>query len=554
MAALTERDSATVAPPQPPRTVRSRSGGRVWWRVYLHHLLLLRNAAIAWIIVIAGVGAGLIATIEDEYGPDELAEIGRTLEGVPAFEALFGRTVALDTLEGFALWRWGGFAVLLAAVWGMLAAGKLLRRAEEAGHHEPLRAGVTSPRRLLASAVAALLTTHLALAAAVGLTHTAIGMDAATAWALGGALALLAATFAAVGALTAQIAATPRLTTGIVATVLGIAFAVRVLAASTATPDWMWWMSPFGWTGFLHEVDGARGSVFALFTAVVVALLATAFALAHRELHAGRVGQAESVVERSRPVRGQVGLAAHLSIGPVLGWGVAVSAFALMFGLLANDLATAVADLGTPLEVFERVGYEGIGTPAGIVALVMGFVVLALAVFAGAQAAAIREEEASWRIEHLLVRPLGRVRWLVTRTLAASAAIAVLGLVAGIAGWLGTALTGTAIGFGDALLSGVNLIPVGWLFLGLGVLMLGVLPRLTGPVVYAAVVGTFLLDFVGALLELPEQALDLSPFRHLASVPVTGIDAGPALVMLAVGLLAALVGIVTFRRRDLRGA
>lgn len=122
MAALTERDSATVAPPQPPRTVRSRSGGRVWWRVYLHHLLLLRNAAIAWIIVIAGVGAGLIATIEDEYGPDELAEIGRTLEGVPAFEALFGRTVALDTLEGFALWRWGGFAVLLAAVWGMLAA------------------------------------------------------------------------------------------------------------------------------------------------------------------------------------------------------------------------------------------------------------------------------------------------------------------------------------------------------------------------------------------------------------------------------------------------
>ena len=48
--------------------------------------------------------------------------------------------------------------------------------------------------------------------------------------------------------------------------------------------------------------------------------------------------------------------------------------------------------------------------------------------------------------------------------------------------------------------------------------------------------------------------LDLSPFRHLASVPVTGIDAGPALVMLAVGLLAALVGIVTFRRRDLRGA
>ena len=34
----------------------------------------------------------------------------------------------------------------------------------------------------------------------------------------------------------------------------------------------------------------------------------------------------------------------------------------------------------------------------------------------------------------------------------------------------------------------------------------------------------YLLDFVGGMLNLPEAVLDLSPFRHVAAVPVVGID------------------------------
>lgn len=551
----TAEPARPAARPRPPESVCTVSAARVWWRAYLHHLRLLRNVAIAWIVVLAAVGAGVIAALQDEYTPEELAQIGRTLGSAPALEALFGRGVALDTLEGFALWRWGGFAVLLAAVWGMTAASRLFRRAEESGHHEPLRAGVITPRSLLAAAVAALLTTHLALAVAVGLTHAAVGLETATAWALGGTLALLAAAFAALGALAAQIAATPRLATGIVAMVLGITVGLRILAASTAAPDWLWWTTPFGWAGYLHESDQARGTVFTAYAVLLVALLAPAFALARRELHAGLIGSREAVVEHARPVRSQAVLAARLTLGPVLGWGAAVAAAGLVFGLIAADMSAAVVELGRPvLEVFDRIGYEGIDTPGGIVALLMGFVVLGLAVFAAAQAAGIREEEASWRIEHILARPVGRVRWLTTRTVVAAAAVAVLALVGAVAAWLGTAVTGTAIGFGDAILTGVNLMPVSWLFLGLGILVLGALPRLTGPLTYAAVVVAYLINLIGSLLELPEAVLDASPFRHLAAVPAVHIDVPPAIIMVAAAIAASALGVALFRRRDLREA
>jgi ABC-2 type transport system permease protein len=48
--------------------------------------------------------------------------------------------------------------------------------------------------------------------------------------------------------------------------------------------------------------------------------------------------------------------------------------------------------------------------------------------------------------------------------------------------------------------------------------------------------------------------LGLSPFHHLAQVPVDPFAAGPAAVMVAVGVALALCGVVAFERRDLVGA
>jgi ABC-2 type transport system permease protein len=536
-----------------PFLVEVRSPAAVWWRTYVHHLRLLRNGAIAWIAALAGIGWGVAATFDMRHGSEEELQALSEMVGVPAFEAMMGRYVEPHTVEGLVLSRWGWFGIL-AAIWGMLAAAKLLRGAEEAGHLEPLRAGAIGTRGLLAAALAALFTTHLVFAVAIGVGHSAGGMDPATSWATGGAMALLTAVFATATALTSQLAASRRRAVGIVATALGLALGLRVLAAASATPDWMWWTTPFGWIGFLHEVDQARGRVFLALGLSLVVLLAAAFATARRDLHGGVLGGASEVSREVRPVGGDIGLAVRLAAAPTRTWGLIVGVIALVFGLLARDFGEALADMPTTEVMIERQLGWIIGTTEGIIALTFSFAVLPLAVFAAAQVAAVREEEATWRIEHLLVRPVSRLRWLGTRVLVAAAAVVAVALGAGFVAWLGTVLTGTPITVVDGLLAGLNVIPVVWLTLGVGIGLFGLLPRLAVPLTYGFVVGAYLLDFVGGLLDLPEWVLDLSPYRHLASVPATDMNLGAALVMLVAGVVAAGVGLVAFRRRDLQEA
>ena len=552
------RRDAAAAAPAPTEAgaaeVRRRSPVSVWWRTYLHHLRLLRNGAVAWIAGLAGIGWGVAATFDMRHATEAELEALSQMVGIPAFEALMGRYVEPATVEGLTLSRWGWFGIF-AAVWGMLAAVRLLRGAEEAGHVEPLRAGAIGPRGLLASALAALFTTHAVFAVAIGVGHTAGGMDPATSWATGGAMALLTACFATGAALASQLAATRRRAVGIVGGALGALIGIRVLAAATITPDWMWWTTPFGWIGFLHEVDQARGRVFLAFGLLLLVLLVAAFATARRDLHAGvRGGAAETPRRPPRPVGGAVGLAIRVTAGPTRTWGLVVSGVVLVFGLLTRDFAEAAAALPATLEVAAQMGFVGLDTPEGIIAWAFAFSALLLAVFVAGQVAAIREEEATWRIEHLLARPVGRVRWLGARVLAAAVAILLVALVGGLVGWLATGAVGTPITFLDGMLAGANVVPIAWLVLGVGIGLFGLLPRLAVPLTYGFVVVAFLLDFVGGLLELPEVVLDLSPFRHLAAVPAVDPDLVAAAVMVAVGVLGVVVGLVAFRRRDLQEA
>ena len=539
-----------------PAAGTTRSPTAVWWRTYRHHLRLLRNTSIAWTVALAGLGAGVVATFEDRIPTEAARAAADATEGVPAFEALLGRFVRPGSLEGFVLSRWTGVFAIAVAVWGMLAATELLRGADEAGHTEPLRAGALSPRGLLGAAVTAMLTWFALFGLAVGASHSAAGMDPATSWALGGAMGLLAATLAAVGTLASQVVVTRRRASRLAGTVLAAALAVRVLAAATTTPDWVWWATPFGWIGFLHETDEARTAVFASFAALVILLFSPAFGLARRDLHAGIVGGIEPAATQARPVGGQLGLTARIAGTAVAGWAAVLAAAAFVFTVLVDDFVAIWADMDVEAAViYEQMGYVALDTHEGFVAIILGFFfVVGVALFSAAQTAAIREEEASWRIEHLLARPVGRVRWLVTRTLAAVVGVVVLGVAVGVVVWVATALGGTAMAFGDALLAGVNLMPAALLFLGLGILVFGLLPRLTAPLTFGLVIAAYLLDFVGPLLELPDGLLDVSPFRHLAAVPASDLDIIAALIMLGSGALAALIGVAAFRHRDLKEA
>jgi len=216
---------------------------------------------------------------------------------------------------------------------------------------------------------------------------------------------------------------------------------------------------------------------------------------------------------------------------------------------MARTAAQAMADSAGG-GLLGPLGIEESGTRA-YVGVFFVFITLALTTAAAGQVAATREEEAASRLDTLLVRPVGRGRWLGGRltvsvgVLVLAAAAAVLGTwVAGNAGSLG-------VGVADLAAAGVNTIPAALFILGAGTLAHGVLPRMAVALTYTLVAASFLLEVVGAAVALPSWLLNLSVLHHVAPAPAVSPDWGSAAGLVALGALLAAGGAAAFCRRDI---
>jgi ABC-2 type transport system permease protein len=92
------------------------------------------------------------------------------------------------------------------------------------------------------------------------------------------------------------------------------------------------------------------------------------------------------------------------------------------------------------------------------------------------------------------------------------------------------------------------------LFLGLAALAYGLLPRASSGIAYGLVILAFVWELFGSLLGAPRWLVDITPFEHVGLVPAAAFRPVSAVVMLAIGGLAAVAGVAAFRRRDILGA
>jgi ABC-2 type transport system permease protein len=106
----------------------------------------------------------------------------------------------------------------------------------------------------------------------------------------------------------------------------------------------------------------------------------------------------------------------------------------------------------------------------------------------------------------------------------------------------------------DVAEAGVNALPAALFVLGAGTLLHGLIPRLASTLTYGLVAASFLLEVVGSTAGLPAWLLNLSVMHHVAPAPAVEPAWGSALVLMLLGLLAALGGAAALARRDIETA
>ncbi len=537
------------------RTVDVVRDGRTWPTLARFRVRQLGVSTLVWLFFISLMGLLVVSGWAEAYPTEpERVALARSVEGNPAFEALFGRARALETPGGFAIWRAAVFTSLLAGVWGLLTATRLTRAEEESGLAELVLAGAVTRRGVLGATLFALgcgVALMWALPFGAYLLSSEMGVrDAAFAAAPNAGAAAL---FAALGLVTAQVFGASRKARSAGTAVLVGLLLVRVVSGVEAV-SWLEWASPFGWVNLLVSDEGYHALPIALFFATAVVLAAIALALgASRQFQHATVAAEDTVAGTPRPVRTLAAVNRRAIAPGVASWGAVGGGLMLVMGLMTRDIMNVLEEAAGLVELLEGTGFPALDRPEGFVGVAMTFAVLITTLYAASAVSSIRDEEASERLEALLVRPVGRVRWLLGRVVAGIAGIVTVSGIAPIAAWLGTALVGNPLDVREVWLGGVNLVPISLLFFGIGVLGFGVWPRMSAPVAYGAIIGSYTLVWIAAFVDVPEWLVDAMPFTHVEAVPAVDPAWGAAGVMLAAGVACVALALPLFRRRDLVG-
>jgi ABC-2 type transport system permease protein len=187
---------------------------------------------------------------------------------------------------------------------------------------------------------------------------------------------------------------------------------------------------------------------------------------------------------------------------------------------------------------------------AGYLGMVFLILAVVIAALAASQVASLRSEEASGRLDGLLVRPVGRTAWLAGRLIVAAGLILAAGGAIGLFAWLGARSQHVGVALPKMLEAGINATVPALVVLGVGALVFGLRPRLSAPAAYGLVVWSFLVDLLGSMIRGSDWLRDSSLFSHMALAPAASPTWGTSALMLLIGLAAAAIGAIGFERRD----
>lgn len=440
-----------------------------------------------------------------------------------------------------------------AALMSILTLVRHTRTEEESGRAELVRSSVVGRHAHAVSAVLLVIGADVVLGLVLAGSLGALGVETVT-WpgslTFGAAVAAVGFVFAGVAAVTAQLTENARTASSSAGLVLALAYVLRAIGdVGNETASWL---SPIGWAQATEAyfVDDLAPLGLALLTAAVL-LTVSAPLSRQRDVGAGVLGTRPGPATAGPALGGPFGLTWRLVRGSLVGWTAGLLAFGLMYGPVLSEASTFLEDVPIMAEFLPDADATG--------AELFGATVIALAAIACAVPALqvllrLRTEEVAGRAGPLLATPLSRARWMVSGLVLANVGGAGVLLVTGLGVGLGAGLSMDDLGWvGASVSAAVSYLPAVAVTIGAAAVLLGWVPRVTGWS-WALVVLSVVVLYFGAILDLPQWVVNLSPFSHVPQQPAVDPDGGPLATLSVVALALMAAGVVGIRRRDIQEA
>ncbi|HET7037354.1 MAG TPA: hypothetical protein VFI42_16835 [Thermomicrobiaceae bacterium] len=528
--------------------------------VQLVRLILRRDRIVLplWILFLAVIPIVYVSSFNGLFPTaaerQEYAQISMHNAG---FVALYGPLFG-SSLGQLVAWRAGFIPVVIGLI-SILTVIRHTRVEEETGRRELLGSTVVGRHAGLAAALLVACGANLVLGVLMALGLIAEGLPLAGSSAFGLEMAASGWAFAGVAAVAAQLTSGAGSARALAIVTLGAAYVLRLAGDVSGIHGgglaWLSWLSPIGWVHRLRPFAGEQWWPALLALGFTAALsLAAGFLEARRDIGAGLLPPRLGPAQASPGLRSPLALAWRLHRGLLAGWVAGFAVLGVVFGAVAKDVGSLMAENTSLQDVLARLGGSS-GIIDGYLASTMSILGLIAAGYAIQAALRLRGEETSGRVEPLLSTAASRLGWagshLAFALLGPAAALAAAGLATGVVYGLDA---GDVAGQVPRVLAGALVqLPAVWVLAGVAVVLFGLLPRFTA-VSWAVLAGCLFLLLVGAAVQLDKRIMDLSPFTHIPHLPGGALSATPLVLLTLLAALLTLAGLAGLRRRDIPAA
>ena len=502
------------------------------------------------------------------YGPQFTTEASRqALIGqmtlLPAvFRGLLGEPIHIDILGGFLSWRVGNILPVMLGIWSVLALSGTLAGEASAGSLDIL-ASTPVPRRSiaiqkLAGHVTAVAVVVVVLTLAVWLSGKAFatlpGDDIALADAAGFAM-LVGLLMLACGSVSFAVAPIVGRTRALA---FGLVFLFGGYLISTygSLSSFIAGLGPiswFHWTADHRPLAGVTDWPAVGLLAVVTIALMAAGLLTFEKRDLGSAAALSWLRLPSLPagIGGPMTRQLADRTGVALAWGIGIGVYAGIIASTSKQFGETILKVPQIAALIRRL-YPSIDLtqPSGLLQLAFfGFGFLLLGLAAAGFVAGWASDETEGRLDVVLSAPITRARWFVRSGLGVMAAVAVMTVSLAII--LAISVVASGGDPRDPVLGTLVLGVAAAGYAGIGLAVGGLVrSSLAAPIAGIAVIATFLIDTLGAALNLPDPILELSVSKHLGQPMAGSYDPVGIVAAAVLAIGGLLLGAWGLQRRD----
>lgn len=508
-----------------------------------------------WLISLSAITMIVAVAFTDLYVTEQDRQAMAETMKNPAMTAMVGRDYGLDnyTFGAMMAHQMLLFTAITVAIMSILLVARHTRADEEDGRIEMIRSLPVGRVSQLSATIFVLFGTNVLLALVIGFGLYALrieSMDLEGSLLYGAALGATGMFFTAITALFAQLSEHSRGAIGLSFTVLGVAYLIR--AVGDVSNEILSWFSPLGWVLGAEVYVNNYWWPILLTVGVALLLVILSFYLnAIRDLESGFLPSKPGKKHASFFLQSPLGLALRLQRTGFIFWAVGMFVLGASYGSVLGDLESFFEDIEMMEELLRPV--EGFSLTEQFITMLMSIIALISTVPALMAMFKLIGEEKKNRTEHLLGRAVSRMSLMGSYLIISIVVSFMMLSLAAIGLWsAGIAVMDDGIAFGTLYRAAMAYLPAMWAMIGIAMFFVGMAPRLTG-LTWLYLFYSFIVVYLGRLLQFPDWMGNLSPFGHIPQLPVEDMDYVKVSLLTIIAAVLMIVGFIGYKKRDIHG-